>query len=118
MSFNARKRFLYNLFKERLKFKCKQRGKTMLEFNEAFTSQTCTRCDTLENTNLESCTCKNYHTKVDRDHTAARNIHIEYLHPYSILPQISASVSNRRNGASSITSFSVEILGFLGNQDV
>eukprot|EP00835_Amoeboradix_gromovi_P002666 NODE_155_length_16773_cov_0.488785.p14 type:complete len:111 gc:universal NODE_155_length_16773_cov_0.488785:7841-7509(-) len=44
-------------FKERLKFKCKQRGKTMVECNESFTSQTYTRCGTLKKANLETYTC-------------------------------------------------------------
>eukprot|EP00835_Amoeboradix_gromovi_P006621 NODE_817_length_3942_cov_0.627374.p2 type:complete len:121 gc:universal NODE_817_length_3942_cov_0.627374:3299-3661(+) len=41
-------------FKERLKFKCKQRGKTMVECHESFTSQTCTRCGALKKTILET----------------------------------------------------------------
>eukprot|EP00835_Amoeboradix_gromovi_P001795 NODE_89_length_21810_cov_0.170098.p16 type:complete len:107 gc:universal NODE_89_length_21810_cov_0.170098:11961-12281(+) len=52
----------------------------------------------------------------DRDHMAARDIYINYLHPHSIPPKGSASVSNHCNGETSI-SFSVEILDFLGNQD-
>eukprot|EP00835_Amoeboradix_gromovi_P007097 NODE_1058_length_1626_cov_0.218075.p1 type:complete len:108 gc:universal NODE_1058_length_1626_cov_0.218075:1090-767(-) len=96
--------------------KCKQRGKTIIECNESFTSQTCTRCDTLENTNLETYTCDNCHLEIDRDHMAARNIYIKYLHPYSIPPQGSESMSYHCNGETSI-SFSVEILDFLGNQD-
>eukprot|EP00835_Amoeboradix_gromovi_P001210 NODE_50_length_27150_cov_0.307308.p15 type:complete len:125 gc:universal NODE_50_length_27150_cov_0.307308:1957-1583(-) len=103
-------------FKERLKFKCKQRGKTIIECNESFTSQTCTRCGTLKKTNFETYTSTNCHLEVDRDHMAARNIYIKYLHPYSIPPQRGESVSNHCNGESSI-SFSVEILDFLGNQD-
>eukprot|EP00835_Amoeboradix_gromovi_P001925 NODE_98_length_21025_cov_0.475055.p14 type:complete len:112 gc:universal NODE_98_length_21025_cov_0.475055:1799-2134(+) len=109
------KRFLYNLFKERLKFKCKQRGKTMVECNEAFTSQTCTSCGTLKNQLRHLTLCKV--SFENRDHMAARNIYIKYLHPYSIPPYGSAGVSNHCNGASSIASFSVEILDFLGNQD-
>eukprot|EP00835_Amoeboradix_gromovi_P005100 NODE_448_length_8440_cov_0.772329.p6 type:complete len:139 gc:universal NODE_448_length_8440_cov_0.772329:7496-7080(-) len=104
-------------FKERLKFKCKQRGKTMVEYNEAFTSQTCIRCAILKKTNLETYTCTKCHLKIDRDNMAARNIYIKYLHPYSIPPQGSESVSNHSNEASCIASFSVEILDFLGNQD-
>eukprot|EP00835_Amoeboradix_gromovi_P005956 NODE_623_length_5907_cov_0.380165.p5 type:complete len:126 gc:universal NODE_623_length_5907_cov_0.380165:1052-675(-) len=104
--------------KERLKFKCKQRGKTMVECNESFTSQTCTRFGTLKKTNLETYTCTKCHLEIDRDHMATRNIYIKYLHPYSILPQGSESVSNHCNGASSTASFSVEILNFLGNQSI
>eukprot|EP00835_Amoeboradix_gromovi_P003896 NODE_276_length_12087_cov_0.626376.p7 type:complete len:125 gc:universal NODE_276_length_12087_cov_0.626376:2566-2940(+) len=103
-------------FKERLKFKCKQRGKTMVECNEAVTSQTCTRCGTIKKTNLETYTCTKCHLEIDRDHMAARNIYIKYMHPCSIPPQGSESVSNHCNGETSI-SFSVEILDFLGNQD-
>eukprot|EP00835_Amoeboradix_gromovi_P000529 NODE_18_length_40692_cov_0.469183.p22 type:complete len:124 gc:universal NODE_18_length_40692_cov_0.469183:28012-28383(+) len=99
--------YMYNLFKERLKFKCKQRGKTMVECNEAFTSQTCTRCGTIKKTNLETYTCTKCHLEIDRDHMAARNIYIKYLHPCSIPPQGSESVSNHCKGASSIASFSV-----------
>eukprot|EP00835_Amoeboradix_gromovi_P004514 NODE_355_length_10246_cov_0.288263.p6 type:complete len:119 gc:universal NODE_355_length_10246_cov_0.288263:507-863(+) len=58
-----------------------------------------------------------YRIRDNRDLMAARNIHIKYIHPYSIPPQGSASVSNHCNGASSIASFSAEILNFLGNQD-
>eukprot|EP00835_Amoeboradix_gromovi_P000315 NODE_10_length_47437_cov_0.363429.p33 type:complete len:114 gc:universal NODE_10_length_47437_cov_0.363429:18902-19243(+) len=104
-------------FKERLKFKCKQRGKTIIECNESFTSQTCTRYGTLEKTNLETYTCTICHFEVDRDHMAARSIYIKYMHPYSIPPQGSKSVSNHSNGASGTASFSVEILDFLRNQD-
>eukprot|EP00835_Amoeboradix_gromovi_P004036 NODE_293_length_11597_cov_0.181771.p7 type:complete len:126 gc:universal NODE_293_length_11597_cov_0.181771:4128-3751(-) len=104
-------------FKEHLKFKCKQRGNTIIKCNESFTSQTCTRCGTLKKTNLETYTCTNCHLEIDRDHMAARNIYIKYMHPYSIPPQGSESVSNRCNRASSIASFSVEILDFLGNQE-
>eukprot|EP00835_Amoeboradix_gromovi_P006195 NODE_684_length_5217_cov_0.512505.p4 type:complete len:126 gc:universal NODE_684_length_5217_cov_0.512505:463-840(+) len=104
-------------FKQRLKFKCNQRGKTIIECDESFTSQTCTRCGTLKKINLETYTCTNCHLEIDRDHMAARKIYIKYLHPCSIPPQGSESVSNRCNGASSIASFSVEILDFLGNQD-
>eukprot|EP00835_Amoeboradix_gromovi_P002318 NODE_129_length_18551_cov_0.317039.p8 type:complete len:166 gc:universal NODE_129_length_18551_cov_0.317039:5134-4637(-) len=104
-------------FKERLKFKCKQRGKTIIECSESFTSQTYTRCGTLKKTNLESYSCTKCHLEIYRDHMAARNIYIKYLHPYSIPPQGSASVSNHCNGASRTASFSVEILGFLRNQD-
>eukprot|EP00835_Amoeboradix_gromovi_P004357 NODE_334_length_10694_cov_0.301180.p5 type:complete len:125 gc:universal NODE_334_length_10694_cov_0.301180:7436-7810(+) len=104
------------VFKECLKFKCKQRGKAIIECNESFTSQTCTKCDTLKKTNLESWTYTNCHLKIDRDHMAARNIYIKYMHPYSIPPQGSESVSDHCNGATSI-SFSVEILDFLGNLD-
>eukprot|EP00835_Amoeboradix_gromovi_P000715 NODE_26_length_35450_cov_0.398320.p25 type:complete len:120 gc:universal NODE_26_length_35450_cov_0.398320:21474-21833(+) len=93
-----RQRYLYNLFKERLKFKCKQRGKKMVECNEAFTSHTCTRYGTLKKTNLETCTCTNCHLEIDRDHMAARNIYIKYLYPYLIPPQGSESVSNHCNG--------------------
>eukprot|EP00835_Amoeboradix_gromovi_P001492 NODE_68_length_23780_cov_0.251003.p11 type:complete len:125 gc:universal NODE_68_length_23780_cov_0.251003:18495-18121(-) len=103
-------------FKERLKFKCKQRGKTMVECNESFTSQTCARCGTLKKNNLETYTCTNCHLEIDRDHMAAKNIYINYLHPCSIAPQGSESVSNHCNGETSI-SFSVEILDFLGNLD-
>eukprot|EP00835_Amoeboradix_gromovi_P002211 NODE_120_length_18891_cov_0.302682.p9 type:complete len:125 gc:universal NODE_120_length_18891_cov_0.302682:17782-17408(-) len=103
-------------FKERLEFKCKQRGKTMVECNESFTSQTCARCGTLKKTNLETYTCTNSHLKIDRDHMAARNIHIKYIQTNSIPPQGSESVSDHCNGETSI-SFSVEILDFLGNQD-
>eukprot|EP00835_Amoeboradix_gromovi_P000344 NODE_11_length_46995_cov_0.451872.p27 type:complete len:125 gc:universal NODE_11_length_46995_cov_0.451872:31742-32116(+) len=103
-------------FKERLKFKCKQRGKTMVEYNESFTSQTCTRCGTLKKNNLETYTCTNCRLEIDRDHMAARNIYIKYLHPYLIPPQGSESVSDHCNGETSI-SFSVEILDFLGNLD-
>eukprot|EP00835_Amoeboradix_gromovi_P000071 NODE_1_length_95616_cov_0.657642.p71 type:complete len:129 gc:universal NODE_1_length_95616_cov_0.657642:16954-17340(+) len=85
-------------FKQRLKFKCKKRGKTMVECNEPFTSQTCTRCGTLKKTNLETYTCTNCHLKIDRDHMAARKIYIKYLYPYSIPPQGSASVSSHCNG--------------------
>eukprot|EP00835_Amoeboradix_gromovi_P001749 NODE_86_length_22163_cov_0.379442.p12 type:complete len:125 gc:universal NODE_86_length_22163_cov_0.379442:5464-5090(-) len=102
--------------KERLKFKCKQRGKAMMERNEVFTSQTWTRCGTLKKTNLEIYTCTRCHLEIDRDHMAARNIYIKYIHPYSIPPQGSESVSDHCNGETSI-SFSVEILDFLGNQD-
>eukprot|EP00835_Amoeboradix_gromovi_P003288 NODE_211_length_14581_cov_0.368941.p6 type:complete len:123 gc:universal NODE_211_length_14581_cov_0.368941:10639-10271(-) len=111
------KRYLYDLFKERLKFKCKQRGKTMVECNESFTSQTYTRWGTLKKTNLEIYTCTKCHLEIDRDHTAARNIYIKYLHPCSIPPQCSASVSNHYNRFTGTASFSVEILDFLGNQD-
>eukprot|EP00835_Amoeboradix_gromovi_P003202 NODE_202_length_14999_cov_0.270067.p10 type:complete len:126 gc:universal NODE_202_length_14999_cov_0.270067:7341-6964(-) len=104
-------------FKERLNFKCKQRGKKMVECNESFTSQTSTRCGTLKKTKLETDTCTNCHLEVDRDHMVARNIHIKYLHPYSIPPQGSENVSNHCNGAFSIASFSLEILDFLGNED-
>eukprot|EP00835_Amoeboradix_gromovi_P000419 NODE_14_length_42432_cov_0.433799.p24 type:complete len:114 gc:universal NODE_14_length_42432_cov_0.433799:37033-37374(+) len=104
-------------FKERLKFKCKQRGKTIIECNESFTSQTCTRCGTLNKTSLETYTCTNCHLKIDRDHMAARNKYIKYIHPYSIPPRYTESMSNYCNGVSSIASFSVEILDFLGNQD-
>eukprot|EP00835_Amoeboradix_gromovi_P005533 NODE_528_length_7173_cov_0.249929.p7 type:complete len:104 gc:universal NODE_528_length_7173_cov_0.249929:3195-3506(+) len=99
-----------------LKFNCKQRGKTIIDCNESFTSQTSTRCGTLKKTNLEIYTCTKCHLEIGRDHMAARNIYIKYLHPYSIPPQGSESVSNHCNGASSIASFSVEILNFLGNQ--
>eukprot|EP00835_Amoeboradix_gromovi_P006313 NODE_720_length_4814_cov_0.354613.p4 type:complete len:126 gc:universal NODE_720_length_4814_cov_0.354613:2905-3282(+) len=103
-------------FKERLKFKCKQRGKTMVECNESFNSQTCYKVWYSRETNLETYTCTKCHLKIDRDHMAARNIYIKYMHPYSIPPQGSESVSNHCNGASSIASFSVEIVDFLGNQ--
>eukprot|EP00835_Amoeboradix_gromovi_P005414 NODE_505_length_7533_cov_0.471886.p7 type:complete len:126 gc:universal NODE_505_length_7533_cov_0.471886:4955-4578(-) len=104
-------------FKELLKFKCKQRGKTIIECNEAFTIQTCTRCGTLKKTNLETYTCTNCHLEIDRDHMAARNIYIKYMHPYSTSPQGSESVSNHGNGFTGIASLSVGILDFLGNQD-
>eukprot|EP00835_Amoeboradix_gromovi_P001019 NODE_39_length_29903_cov_0.529057.p20 type:complete len:104 gc:universal NODE_39_length_29903_cov_0.529057:14824-14513(-) len=58
----------------------------------------CTICGTLKKTNLETCTCTNCHLKIDRDHMAATNIYIKYLHPYSIPPQGSESVSNHCNG--------------------
>eukprot|EP00835_Amoeboradix_gromovi_P006542 NODE_790_length_4224_cov_0.400727.p3 type:complete len:116 gc:universal NODE_790_length_4224_cov_0.400727:3472-3819(+) len=112
-----RQQYLHNLFKERLKFKCKQRGKTIIECSESFTSQTCTRCGTLKKTNVETYTCDNCYLEIDRDHMAARNIYIKYMHPYLIPTQASESVSNRCNRASSIASFSVEILDFLGNQE-
>eukprot|EP00835_Amoeboradix_gromovi_P002376 NODE_133_length_18153_cov_0.298050.p12 type:complete len:111 gc:universal NODE_133_length_18153_cov_0.298050:6908-6576(-) len=89
---------LYNLFKERLKFKCKQRGKTIIECNEPFTSQICTRCGTPKKINLQSYSCTKCHLKIDRDHMAARNINIKYMYPYSIPPQCSESVSNHCNG--------------------
>eukprot|EP00835_Amoeboradix_gromovi_P000714 NODE_26_length_35450_cov_0.398320.p24 type:complete len:128 gc:universal NODE_26_length_35450_cov_0.398320:6244-5861(-) len=92
-----RQRYLYNLFKEWLKFKCKQRGKKMVECNEAFASQTCTRYGTLKKTNLETYTCTNCHLEIDRDHTAVRSIY-KYMHPYSIPSQGSESVSNHCNG--------------------
>eukprot|EP00835_Amoeboradix_gromovi_P000739 NODE_27_length_33950_cov_0.349739.p18 type:complete len:116 gc:universal NODE_27_length_33950_cov_0.349739:29898-30245(+) len=112
-----RQQYLYNLFKERLKFKCRQRGETIIECNESFTSQTWTRYGNLKRTNLETYACTNCHLEIDRDRMAARNIYIKYMHRYSIPPQGSESVSYPYNGASSIASFSVEILNFLGNQD-
>eukprot|EP00835_Amoeboradix_gromovi_P003755 NODE_260_length_12610_cov_0.413076.p10 type:complete len:110 gc:universal NODE_260_length_12610_cov_0.413076:1946-1617(-) len=101
-------------FKERLKFKCKQRGKTMVECNESFTSKICTSYGALKKINLETYTCTNCHLEIDRDHMAARNIYIKCLHPYSIPPQGSESVSDHCNGETSI-SFSMEIHDFLGN---
>eukprot|EP00835_Amoeboradix_gromovi_P002053 NODE_107_length_19843_cov_0.502077.p15 type:complete len:103 gc:universal NODE_107_length_19843_cov_0.502077:16181-15873(-) len=86
----------------------------MVECNESCTSQTCTRCGTLMKTNLETYTCTNCYLEIDRDHMTARNIYIKYMHPYSIPPQGSESLSNHCDGASSIASFSVEILDFLG----
>eukprot|EP00835_Amoeboradix_gromovi_P006922 NODE_944_length_2859_cov_0.278986.p2 type:complete len:104 gc:universal NODE_944_length_2859_cov_0.278986:543-232(-) len=70
----------------------------MVECNESFTSQTCTRCGTLKKTSLQSCTCTNCHLEIDRDHMAARNIYIKYMHPYLIPPQGSEGVSNHCNG--------------------
>eukprot|EP00835_Amoeboradix_gromovi_P004315 NODE_328_length_10919_cov_0.472828.p11 type:complete len:115 gc:universal NODE_328_length_10919_cov_0.472828:8942-8598(-) len=93
-------------FKEHLKFKCKQRGKTIIECNEAFTSQRCTRCGTLTKTNLETYTCTNCHLEIDRDHMAARNIYIKYLHPYSIQPQGTEGLSTHCNRAFGIATFS------------
>eukprot|EP00835_Amoeboradix_gromovi_P004290 NODE_325_length_10950_cov_0.271864.p7 type:complete len:114 gc:universal NODE_325_length_10950_cov_0.271864:3640-3299(-) len=103
-------------FKERLKFKCKQRGRTILECNESFTSRTFTRCGTLKKTNSETYTSTNCNLEIDGDHMAARNIYIKYLHPYLIPPQGSESVSDHCNRFISTASFSVEILDFLGNQ--
>eukprot|EP00835_Amoeboradix_gromovi_P003545 NODE_238_length_13323_cov_0.463854.p9 type:complete len:121 gc:universal NODE_238_length_13323_cov_0.463854:6569-6207(-) len=85
-------------FKERLKFRCKQRGKTIIECNESFTSQTCTSCGTLKKTNLQSYSCTKCHLEIDRDHMAARSIYIKYLHPYSIPPQGSESVTDHFSG--------------------
>eukprot|EP00835_Amoeboradix_gromovi_P005612 NODE_544_length_6876_cov_0.251439.p4 type:complete len:123 gc:universal NODE_544_length_6876_cov_0.251439:3075-3443(+) len=96
-----RRQYLHNLLKKRLKFKCNQRGKTAIECNESFTSQTCTRCGDLKKTNLETYACTNCHLGIDRDHMAARSIY-KYMYPYSIPPQGSESVSNHYNGASSI----------------
>eukprot|EP00835_Amoeboradix_gromovi_P003224 NODE_204_length_14945_cov_0.251313.p10 type:complete len:167 gc:universal NODE_204_length_14945_cov_0.251313:12650-12150(-) len=102
------KEYLHNLFQEPLKFKCKQRGRTMVECTDAFTSQTCTRCGTLKKTNLQSYACTKFYLEIDRDHMAARNIYIKYIYTYSIPPKGSASVSNHCNGESSTASFSVE----------
>eukprot|EP00835_Amoeboradix_gromovi_P003794 NODE_264_length_12431_cov_0.389556.p7 type:complete len:101 gc:universal NODE_264_length_12431_cov_0.389556:411-109(-) len=57
-----------------------------------------------------------YHMCNNRDHMTARNLY-KYIHPYSIPPQGSASVTNHCNGVFSTASFSVGILDFLGNQD-
>eukprot|EP00835_Amoeboradix_gromovi_P003707 NODE_255_length_12751_cov_0.188587.p7 type:complete len:113 gc:universal NODE_255_length_12751_cov_0.188587:6651-6989(+) len=78
----------------------------MVECNEPFTSQTCTRCGTLKKTNLETYTCTKCHLEIDRDHMTARNIYIKYLHPCLIPPRGSESMSIHCNGASSIANFS------------
>eukprot|EP00835_Amoeboradix_gromovi_P002600 NODE_150_length_17275_cov_0.559618.p15 type:complete len:111 gc:universal NODE_150_length_17275_cov_0.559618:16055-15723(-) len=52
----------------------------------------CTRCGTLKKTNLETYTCTDCHLKIDRD------VYIKYMHPYSIPPQGSESVSNHCTG--------------------
>eukprot|EP00835_Amoeboradix_gromovi_P002105 NODE_111_length_19413_cov_0.323703.p13 type:complete len:106 gc:universal NODE_111_length_19413_cov_0.323703:668-985(+) len=53
---------------------------------------------TLMKTNLETYTCTKCHLEIDRDHMTARNIYIKYLHPYSVPPQVSESVSDHCNG--------------------
>eukprot|EP00835_Amoeboradix_gromovi_P001141 NODE_45_length_27728_cov_0.328387.p23 type:complete len:100 gc:universal NODE_45_length_27728_cov_0.328387:19030-19329(+) len=58
----------------------------------------CMRYGTLKKTNLETYTCTKCHLKIGRDHMAERNIYIKYLHPYSIPPQGSESVSDHCNG--------------------
>eukprot|EP00835_Amoeboradix_gromovi_P004201 NODE_313_length_11219_cov_0.287770.p7 type:complete len:112 gc:universal NODE_313_length_11219_cov_0.287770:5677-5342(-) len=56
-------------------------------------------------TNLDTIPVPYCHLEIDRDHMAAKNIYIKYMHPYSIPPQGSENVSFYCNGASSIASF-------------
>ena len=72
-------------FKQRLKFKCEERGVKLLIVNEAYTSKTCTRCGnvktfmkrTRENRDYQ---CNECGLLLDSDLVGARNI---YLKTYS-----------------------------------
>ena len=81
-------RYLFQLrhyqFRERLKYKCEQRGCKFVLCSEEFTSQTCTRCGK-RNTELGCArifTCDNCKLVIDRDVNGARNILIKYLKEY------------------------------------
>ena len=81
-------RFLFQLrhyqFRERLKYKCKQRGCKFVLCTEEFTSKTCTHCGKIH-TKLDCArifNCDNCKLVIDRDVNAARNILIKYLKEY------------------------------------
>ncbi len=68
-------------FRERLAFKCKERGKHLKIVDESYTSMTCTRCGHLKTTksSAEWYKCKQCHLEIDRDYLGARNIYLKHM---------------------------------------
>lgn len=75
------KRLLYLFrhfeFKQRLKFKCRERGVKLFFVPEEFTSQTCGRCGYLDKQAGKIHICSSCHTEIDRDYNGSRNILIK-----------------------------------------
>ena len=68
-------------FKERLRFKCLERGVELQEVSEAWTSKTCGGCDTVNNElgSAREFVCLVCPFQMDRDYNGARNIWIRTL---------------------------------------
>lgn len=67
-------------FKQRLIYKCKTQGKTLMIMNEAYTSRTCSRCGFLNpKSTRKDFRCGGCDWMVDRDYNGARNIMIKTL---------------------------------------
>jgi putative transposase len=65
-------------FKQYLTFKCQQYNKKLYIVSEAFTSQICGRCQSLNKTTAEMYKCASCGLKMDRDAMASRNIFIKH----------------------------------------
>ena len=62
-------------FKERLKHKCIEYNKILLEVDESYTSKTCTNCGVINDVkDSERYSCKSCKIEIDRDLNGARNI--------------------------------------------
>ena len=88
MWFTEIKRYLLQLrhyqFRERLNYKCEQRGCKFVLCTEEYTSQTCTRCgkrDT-ELVGASIFNCDNCKLVADRGVNSVRNILVKYLKEY------------------------------------
>ena len=63
-------------FKEKLRYKCKQYNRNLIEVNESYTSKTCGQCGKIK-VNLggnKVYKCKGCKLECDRDYNGARNI--------------------------------------------
>jgi IS605 OrfB family transposase len=72
--------FSFYKFKEKLQFKCNERGRKLYIVDESFTSKTCSVCGKLNDVQgKETFTCETCHYKIDRDVSGSRNILIKNL---------------------------------------
>ena len=73
-------------FKERLRHKCKELNKVLIEVNESYTSKTCTNCGVINDVkDSEVYNCGSCEIKLDRDLNGARNILLKGLLPSAFL---------------------------------
>jgi len=72
--------FSFHSFKQKLQFKCEQYGKKLIIVDESFTSCTCGRCGTINDTKgKELFECSACGLRIDRDVTGSRNIFIKNI---------------------------------------
>jgi putative transposase len=70
--------YSFHRFKEKLKYKCNNKGINLIIVDESYTSKTCGCCGYINDTQgKESLKCINCHNEIDRDASGARNIFIK-----------------------------------------
>jgi len=69
--------FSHYKFKKILNDKCKERNVDLVSIDESYTSQTCTRCGTLQKPIGREYNCKECGLKINRDHMGSRNIFLK-----------------------------------------